>query len=153
MNEIQNKIKNSEPEPLPELEPVKVGVREQSDITWTETAASNSNTNNSSNCKTRSQVQDDPTSEVRSNSNHSSSSHSQIEDTELSDQIENLKISQTNDSDSMRLLLESLQQTVDKSKKVREEYKKQKQAYDRSRTDESADTGSDTLSRFTKLRL
>ena len=84
-------------------------------------------------------MQTDPTAEIKSDrSNHSADNS---DDTEISEKIENLKISQNNDSDSMRLLLESLQQTVDKSKKAREEYKKQKAAYDKSRTDESGDTG------------
>ena len=40
MNEIQNRIKNSELEPVAMVEPVKVSkVPEPSDITWTETAA------------------------------------------------------------------------------------------------------------------
>jgi len=145
MNEIQNRIKNSELEPVAMVEPVKVSkVPEPSDITWTETAATSSNTNNSSNCKTPSHMQTDQTAEIKSDrSNHSADNS---DDTEISEKIENLKISQNNDSDSMRLLLESLQKTVDKSKKAREEYKKQKAAYDKSRTDESGDTAALCLS-------
>ena len=96
-----------------------------SDIEWTETQQSTSNSNNS-------------------NSNHKTNSNSEFE---AAEEISKLDLNSTDetlteksaleiadDSDSMRHLLQSLQQTVDNSKKVREEYQRKKAAYDLSRS-------------------
>merc|ERR1712110_1355202 len=91
-----------------------------SDIEWTETQQTTSNTNNS-------------------NSKHKTNSNNEFE--AAAEKISTLDLNSSNEtltgnsdleivdeSDSMRHLLQSLQRTVDNSKKVREEYQRKKAA-------------------------
>ena len=149
MQKIESKIHQSKFQSEDSFKP-KVVTKNltASDIEWTETGHSSGlnkiNSNNSSN--------------KHSTADCGIDNQSEISDVigDINDDVENITLTtndeyddgsgeQVDESDSMKLLLLSLQKTVDNSKRVREEYAKQKKAYDLSRSS-SNDTAALCLS-------
>ena len=116
-----------------------------SDIEWTETGKTSDliNTNNSSNKPLEpleiSDIEKDVNNLVLT-SDHETAEESEATEPEVTDTV-----GLVDETDSMQQLLLSLQKTVDNSKRVREEYAKQKRAYDLSRSS-SNDTAALCLS-------